>query len=66
MPDVDPTITIEKDGPYVVSGVYELTNSKGEHLHTKDNMLLCRCGHSKNKPFCDDSHIRVGFKDEKN
>ena len=66
MPEFEPSITIKKNGPYVVSGVYELTNSKGEHLHTKDNMHLCRCGHSKNKPFCDDSHKLVGFKDEKN
>jgi len=59
-------IMIKQNGPYVVTGVVQLTNSKGEHLVTKDGMSLCRCGNSKNKPFCDGSHRTCEFKDEKN
>ncbi|MBU0508768.1 CDGSH iron-sulfur domain-containing protein [bacterium] len=66
MGDPKPLITIKKDGPYVVSGVRDLTNSKGEHLTIQDPMSLCRCGQSKNKPFCDGSHRTAGFKDDKN
>ncbi len=66
MADTTPTITIKKNGPYLISGVYELTNSKGEHIATKDNMSLCRCGQSKTKPFCDGTHRTCGFEDEKN
>lgn len=66
MGDATPLITIKKDGPYLVSGIQDLTNSKGEHLVIKDPMSLCRCGQSQTKPFCDGSHRTTGFKDEKN
>ena len=60
-----PSITIKKNGPYLISNITVLTNSKGEALETKEMMALCRCGQSKTKPFCDGSH-REGFVDEKN
>ena len=59
-----PAIHITKDGPYAVVGGPQLKGDaapvSGEHY------TLCRCGQSKNKPFCDGAHWRVGFKDEKN
>jgi CDGSH-type Zn-finger protein len=60
------SINVSKDGPYIVKNVSILTNSKGKSLETQPVMALCRCGSSKNKPFCDGSHIESGFRDEKN
>jgi CDGSH-type Zn-finger protein len=39
----------------------EIRDREGNVIRTDTRMALCRCGHSANKPFCDDSHYRVGF-----
>ena len=57
-----PCIKLSRDGPYLVT-VDDLTNSKGERLFGRYGVALCRCGASKRKPFCDASHIRIGFSD---
>jgi CDGSH-type Zn-finger protein len=54
---------LSRNGPYLVT-VDDLTNSKGERLEAWHGVALCRCGASKRKPFCDSSHIRIGFSDE--
>ena len=41
--------------------VENLQNSKGELLSTVSGVALCRCGASKNKPFCDGTHSIIGF-----
>jgi len=41
--------------------VYNLHNFKGEPLSTTVGTVLCRCGGSKNKPFCDGTHNVIGF-----
>jgi CDGSH-type Zn-finger protein len=54
-----------KDGPYEVRGPVELVDaSRGVFKLTEDPIYLCRCGQSKNKPFCDGSHKTYGFKAE--
>jgi CDGSH iron-sulfur domain-containing protein 3 len=45
-------------GPLHVKGNFIITDSSGIVFDIKDEALLCRCGHSKNKPFCDGSHHR--------
>ena len=60
-----PVITPEKNGPYLVAGLTNLTNSKGESLATRASLALCRCGGSSLKPYCDGTHARVGFTSEK-
>ena len=57
-----PCIRLSRDGPYLVT-VDDLTNSKGERLEGRHGIALCRCGASNKKPYCDGSHIRIGFSD---
>lgn len=59
MPDV--TITIRKNGPYIVAGSVELKDAEGNTYPAKESMALCRCGASTKKPFCDGTHSKMGF-----
>ncbi len=59
-------ITVSKDGPYRVSGAVPLAEAELASGQTIDHYALCRCGGSKNKPFCDGTHWYNGFKDEQN
>ncbi len=64
--DADPAIFVSPNGPYVVTGGPELLDTtRGEGAST-EHLTLCRCGGSKNKPFCDGSHWHNNFTDEKN
>lgn len=58
------TIKPSKDGPYIVTGLKSLNNSKGK-VESKETIALCRCGKSSNKPFCDGTHVKVNFSSEK-
>ncbi len=60
-----PSIQCAKNGPYLVKNLQRFTNSYDEEIQAKGTMALCRCGASKNKPFCDGSHDRIGFSDQK-
>ena len=60
-----PTVELEKDGPLKVTGLETFLNSRGEAIATMKVVALCRCGASKNKPFCDGTHSQIGFTDEK-
>ncbi len=55
-------INLTENGPLAVEGSFEMNNSKGEKIHTENSVALCRCGGSKNKPFCDGTHQKIGFK----
>jgi CDGSH-type Zn-finger protein len=68
-------IVVSKDGPYTVSGQIPLSMQiinpnkeglswdweAGKTFETKKEYDLCRCGHSKTKPFCDGTHSKIGF-----
>jgi len=62
----EPAIFIAPDGPYVVSGGPDLNDTARGHGASTEHFTICRCGGSKNKPFCDGTHWHKGFKDDKN
>ena len=55
------TAIVERNGPVYLRGDLELVTLEGEVLLKDTRIALCRCGASENKPFCDGSHVRVGF-----
>ncbi len=68
-------IKVTRNGPYLVSGGLPLSEQrirvdsdgqshgwkKGKRFPASKDYFLCRCGHSRSKPFCDGSHVRIRF-----
>ena len=52
----------QPDGPLKLSGALELVSGTGRTINRVTEAYLCRCGASANKPYCDGSHKRIGFK----
>jgi CDGSH-type Zn-finger protein/uncharacterized Fe-S cluster protein YjdI len=51
-----------KDGPLKVRGPVEICSGTGRTINRTQYAKLCRCGGSANKPYCDDTHLRIGFR----
>lgn len=68
-PDLPQSIGLVQDptkgvsGPLWVRGGIEVESADGAVYEVRNRQTLCRCGASGNKPFCDGSHITVGFRD---
>jgi len=61
----DPTtITVQEAGPLQVEGNLRILDAEGNLIKECTKAYLCRCGASKNKPFCDGSHRTIGFTGE--
>lgn len=68
-------ITVSRNGPYIVTGGVPLTSEEicnddegycrtwrlAKQYPLQEEYALCRCGHSKNKPFCDGTHAKIHF-----
>ena len=54
-------IQVKKNGSVRVTGTVDFVDAEGNVLETKTDFSLCRCGASKEKPFCDGSHRDAGF-----
>jgi len=69
MDPIPTTITPKPNGPLIVEGPVRIMSADGTEIPVpprKDGtpaqvVVLCRCGSSATKPFCDGSHRRIGF-----
>jgi len=59
----DVSIRTRENGPFLVTGLITLVDHEGNvfELGGKETVALCRCGQSKNRPFCDGAHKGCGF-----
>ncbi len=55
-------VTMIPDGPLIASGPLSVQNAQKQTIANNTTTAICRCGASANKPYCDGSHNRVGFK----
>ncbi len=60
-PGFEPSIATVPNGPLWVRGGIPITTQDGFTYETRNRVTLCRCGQSKNKPFCDGTHAEIGF-----
>lgn len=69
-PDLEPSIEIIQDpeqeasGGIFVKGNIPIESSDGQLYEVRNRVALCRCGRSRNKPFCDATHVSIKFSDE--
>jgi hypothetical protein len=63
----DPMILVAEDpekgvsaGLFVKGGI-KVIGADGEAYEVRNQVALCRCGHSENKPFCDAAHVSCGY-----
>ena len=61
MADVE--IKVRANGPYKITGPVRIVDAEGREFEQPpgSSIVLCRCGRSATKPFCDTSHRRCGF-----
>lgn len=50
------------DGPLALTGNFEVVTGTGATIARQTAAIMCRCGVSKTKPYCDGSHVAIGFK----
>jgi CDGSH-type Zn-finger protein/uncharacterized Fe-S cluster protein YjdI len=59
------TVVLTTNGPYRVRGEVEIRDATGQSAYRGTKALLCRCGRSENKPFCDGSHALTGWREDR-
>lgn len=68
-PDFEPSVSLIEDpvkrvsGPIWLKGGVPVEAADGMEYGVRNRVTLCRCGGSKNKPFCDGTHATIGFND---
>lgn len=64
--DREPGIKVSHNGPLEITGGVQLRDDQDTTPQSPEHYCLCRCGGSKNKPFCDGAHQKNGFSDPQN
>ncbi|WP_250565679.1 CDGSH iron-sulfur domain-containing protein [Adonisia turfae] len=57
----DTEIFVLDNGPLIVKGEFSVTDGDKQPYPKQEQVALCRCGASSNKPFCDGAHAKAGF-----
>ncbi len=58
------TVSLLENGPLLCKGNIEVCSGTGRRINRTLEVALCRCGASKDKPYCDGSHVAIGFTTE--
>ncbi|MBN1158347.1 MAG: CDGSH iron-sulfur domain-containing protein [Bacteroidales bacterium] len=53
-----------KDGPLLLKGDFRIIDHEGKEIRHTGTTSLCRCGASKDLPFCDGTHNKTGYKSD--
>lgn len=62
MNDSNVKVNVLENGPLIVKGNIEVTNSNGQTENRAKQTAFCRCGDSANKPYCDGTHVKSEFR----
>mgnify|MGYP000899923223 CR=1 FL=1 len=62
-PDLPEEVFLVQNGPICMTGGVALHREDGATVDTRNRIAVCRCGHSANKPYCDGTHLSVGYTD---
>ncbi len=63
VPDSENVVSVMYNGPLYLRGALEVDGAAEDMVGVQFRAALCRCGQSKNKPFCDNSHEAAAFRD---
>lgn len=61
---VETVIEVKSNGPLLIYGTIRVKEKNGNETVKSHTTAFCRCGNSKNKPYCDGSHVKAKFTDE--
>ncbi len=61
-PDTPTVVKVRPDGPNVFQGDFVVVIATPQGARRETLAFLCRCGASQNKPFCDGTHRKIGFR----
>ena len=53
-------VRILKNGPILIKGNFTFKDSAGKIIQGEQELYICRCGGSASKPWCDDTHKKIG------